>query len=154
MTLKELQKQIAASDKKFAEMEAMLQQKIDIEMASRLPDRTSVLRMKEQISGIHGRALRAADKLKKEYAMQNAPADIGDVISTEINIQRKNGTMGHIYRMMRVDRIEVAAFEVPSLVYYGTYLKMDGKTPVAKPMMIPIHQKDITKVVKATANKY
>lgn len=154
MTYNQLQQQIAESDKKFAEMEAMLQQKIDIEMASRLPDRTSVLRMKEQISGIHGRALRAADKLKKEYAMQNAPADIGDVISTEINIQRKNGTMGHIYRLMRVERIEVAAFEVPSLVYYGTYLKMDGKTPVAKQIMIPIHQKDITKVVKATANKY
>ena len=154
MTLKELQKLLAASDKKFAEMEAMLQQKIDIEMASRLPDRTSVLRMKEQISGIHGRALRAADKLKKEYAMQNAPADIGDVISTEIKVHRKNSITGHVYRLMRVERIEVAAFEVPSLVYYGTYLKMDGKTPVAKQMMIPIHEKDITKVVKATANKY
>lgn len=154
MTYKQLQQQIAASDKKFAEMESMLQIKIDIEMKSRLPDRTSVLRMKEQISGIHGRALRAADKLKKEYAMQNAPADIGDVIITEIKVHRKNGITGHVYRMMRVDRIEVAAFEVPSLVYYGTYLKMDGKTPVAKQMMIPIHQEDITKVVKATANKY
>ncbi len=154
MTYKQLQQQIAASDKKFAEMESMLQNKIDIEMKSRLPDRTSVLRMKEQISGIHGRALRAADKLKKEYAMQNAPADIGDVISTEIKVHRKNGITGHVYRLMRVERIEVAAFEVPSLVYYGTYLKMDGKTPVDKQMMIPIHQKDITKVVKATANKY
>ena len=154
MTYNQLQQQIAESDKKFAEMEAMLQQKIDIEMSSRLPDRTAVLRMKEQIAGIHGRALRAADKLKKEYAMQNAPADIGDVIGTEIKIQRKNGVQGHIYRLMRVDRIEVAAFEVPSLVYYGTYLKADGKTPVAKQMMIPIYQKDITKVVKVTANKY
>ena len=112
------------------------------------------LRMKEQISGIRGRAVRAADKLKKEYAMQNAPADIGDVISTEINIQRKNGVMGHIFRMMRVERIEVAAFEEPSLVYYGTYLKSDGKTPVAKQMMVPIHQKDITKVVKVATSKY
>ena len=154
MTRQELYNQIKDSDRKFAEMEAMLQQKIDIEMQSRLPDRTAVLRMKEQIAGIHGRALRAADKLKKEYAMQNAPADIGDVISTEIKIQRKNGVQGHIYRLMRVDRIEVAAFEEPSLVYYGTYLKSDGKTPVAKQMMVPIHQKDITKVVKVATSKY
>ena len=34
MTYNQLQQQIAESDKKFAEMEAMLQQKIDIEMAS------------------------------------------------------------------------------------------------------------------------
>lgn len=154
MTRQELYNQIKDSDRKFAEMEAMLQQKIDIEMQSRLPDRMAVLRMKEQISGIRGRAVRAADKLKKEYAMQNAPADIGDVISTEINIQRKNGVMEHIFRMMRVERIEVAAFEEPSLVYYGTYLKSDGKTPVAKQMMVPIHQKDITKVVKVTTSKY
>lgn len=146
MTYEELQSKIAECNQKALEMETILQEKIDIEMQSKHPDRMAVLRMKEQISGIRGRAISQVDRLKKEFAMDSSPADVGDVIEAEIKVKTKGSNIREIIRMMRVERIEVAAFEIPSLVYYGTYIKADGQ-PYARRIDIPVYQKDIIRVV-------
>ena len=148
MTYEELQASLAENDRKMAEMEGILHEKIDIEMKSKHPDRMAVFRMKEQISSIRNRSIYQTDRLKKEYAMQNSPADVGDVIEAEIKVGRGGSSVREVIRFMRVERIEVAAFEEPQLTYYGTYLKRDG-TPQARQIFVPIHQKDITRVVKS-----
>lgn len=84
-------------------------------------------------------AMKSIDRLKKEFAMQNSPDDVGDVIKTEKYI-------------MRVERIEAAAFEYPTLQFYGTYLKQNGE-PFARQIFLPILQTDVIGVVKATPNK-
>lgn len=148
MSYEELKAKIAESDRKMDEMEAVIQDKIDIEMQSKHPDRMAVLRMKEQISHIRGRAVREQDRLKKEYAMQNSPADIGDVIEAQYEVKKKGSCVREVIRMMRVERIEVAAFDEPQLTYYGTYVKKDCTTPYAKQINVPIYERDITRVVK------
>lgn len=147
MNYEELKAKIAESDRKMAEMEAIIKEKIDIEMQSARPDRIAVLRMKEQISCLHGRAVREQDRLKKEYAMQNSPAGIGDVIEAKFEVKKKGKSVHEVIRMMRVERIDVAAFEEPQLTFYGTYLKRDG-TPYARLIIAPIYERDITRVVK------
>lgn len=146
MTYKQLQKALNENEKKFAEMESIIQKKIDIEMSSKLPDKNAVLRMKEQIVTIRARMLRQHERIKKEYAMQNSAADIGDVVEAEIKTER--GKVREIVRRMRVERIEVAAFKEPQLTYYGTYLKRD-LTPQARQMIVPIFQNDIVRVIKS-----
>ena len=84
-------------------------------------------------------AMKSIDRLKKEFAMQNSPADVGDTIKTDKYI-------------MRVERIEAAAFEYPTLQFYGTYLKQNGE-PFARQIFLPILQTDVIGVVKATPNK-
>ena len=148
MTRQELDARLQENEHKMSELEQMLQQKIDIEMKSARPDGNAVLRMKDQISSIRARAIRQQDNIKKEYAMQNSPADIGDVIEAEIKIGRGGSPVREIIRLMRVERIEVAAYEEPQLTYYGTYLKRD-LTPQARQIFVPIHQRDITKFVKS-----
>jgi ribosomal protein S12 len=152
MNYKELQDKLAESDQKFAEMEALVQQKIEIEMQLAHPNRMAVLKMNEQISNIRNRAIIQHDRIKKEYAMQNSPADVGDVIEAEIRISKPNSGIREIIRLMRVERIEVAAFEEPMLTYYGTYIKEDG-TPYARQMNVPIYQKDITSVKSISCRK-
>ena len=83
--------------------------------------------------------------------MQNSPADVGDIIESERRVVR-NGGMVEITRIMRVERIMVAAFEKPQLTFYGTYLKRD-LTPLAKQSEVPIYQDDITYVRKSTKSK-
>ena len=149
MSYEELKEKIAESDRKMAEMEAIIQEKIDIEMQSKRPDKMAVLRMKEQISHIRGRDVREQDRLKKEYAMQNSPADIGDVIEAEFEVKKKGSSVREVIRMMLVERIEVAAYDEPQLTYYGTYVKKDG-TPYARQIYLPIYERDITRVVKTS----
>ena len=83
-------------------------------------------------------AYRLIEKLKKDFAMQDTPADIGDVIRTE-------------KYMMKVDRIEVGASDYPQLQFYGIYLKRDG-TPLSRQIGLPIQQRDIIRVVKNSPN--
>lgn len=148
MTREELNAKIADNQKKMQEMEDIIQEKIDIEMGTIHPDRMSVLRLKEQISHLRNMTVMQSDRLKKEYAMQSSPADIGDVIEAEVKT-RNGGIIREIIRTMRVERIEVAAFEEPQLTFYGTYVKQDGVTPYSRQMNVPIYQKDIIRVVKA-----
>ena len=148
MTLEELNAKIAENDKKTAELEAIIQDKIDIEMQSSRPNSMAILRMKDQISHIRSRSSIHIDRLKKEYAMQNSPADIGDVIEAQYEVKKKGSSVREVIRMMRVERIEVAAFDEPQLTYYGTYVKKDGTTPYAKQINVPIYERDITRVIK------
>lgn len=83
-------------------------------------------------------AMKSIDRLKKEFSMQNSPADVGDVIKTE-------------RYTMRVERIEAAAFEYPTLKFYGTYLKRNGE-PFAHQITRPILQTDVIGVVSVYPN--
>ena len=94
-----------------------------------------VMRSQPERARFEHLAAAAIDRLKKEYAMQFTPAYVGDVIKTE-------------RCMMRVERIEVAAFEEPTLAFYGTYLKFDG-TPYKRQFVNPILQTDIVRVVRS-----
>lgn len=95
-----------------------------------------VVKPQPQRSQFEHQAIKSIDRLKKEFAMQNSPADVGDVIRTE-------------KYTMRVERIEAAAFEYPTLQFYGTYLKRNGE-PLACQIHRPILQNDVLGVVKAT----
>lgn len=148
MSYDELQAKIADNNRKMDEIEAIINEKIDIEMKSKHPDCNAVLRMKDQISSLRNRSIRHTDRLKKEYAMQNSPADVGDVIEAERRVFKIDGRVKEITHIMRVERIEVAAFEEPQLTFYGIYLKRDG-TPLERQLTGPIYQKDITRVVKS-----
>lgn len=97
-----------------------------------------VVKPEPQRSLFENHAFRLIDKLKKDFAMQDTPADIGDVIRTE-------------KYMMKVDRIEVGASDYPQLQFYGIYLKRDG-TPLARQICLPIQQRDIIRVVKNSPN--
>lgn len=108
-----------------------------------------VMKTEPQRSTFERQAQISINRLKKEYAMQTSPADIGDVIEAEIKIDKAGSVIREIVRMMRVERIEVAAFEEPQLTFYGTYVKQDGVTPYSRQMNVPIYQKDIIRVVKA-----
>ena len=83
--------------------------------------------------------------------MQFSPADIGDIIESEVRTISKNGHVSEIRYLMRVERIEVAAFDEPTLSYYGTFLKRDG-TPLLRQISKSILQRDITRVVKSKSN--
>ena len=98
-----------------------------------------VVKPQPERSQFEHQAMKSIDRLKKEFAMQNSPADVGDVIKTEKYI-------------MRVERIEAAAFEYPTLQFYGKYLKQNGE-PFARQITLPILQTDVIGVVKATPNK-
>ena len=148
MTYEELKSKIAENNSKMDEMEAIINEKIDIEMKSKNPDCNAVLRMKDQISSLRNRAIHHTDRLKKEYAMQNSPVDVGDVIESERRVFKAGGGIKEITHIMRVERIEVAAFEEPQLTFYGIYLKRDG-TPLERQLTGPIYQNDITRVAKS-----
>ena len=98
-----------------------------------------VVKPRPERSQFEHQAMKSIDRLKKDFAMQYSPADVGDVIKTEKYI-------------MRVERIEAAAFEYPTLQFYGTYLKQNGE-PFARQIFLPILQTDVIGVVKATPNK-
>lgn len=86
------------------------------------------------------------DRLKKEYAMQESPADVGDVIEAETRFF-KGAKMKERHYIMKIERIDVAAFEKPTLAFYGTYLNQKMQ-PCAIQRRKPILQPDVIKVVK------
>jgi hypothetical protein len=49
--------------------------------------------------------------------------------------------------LMKIERIDVAAFEKPTLAFYGTYLNRNLE-PRVQQILRPILQPDITRVVK------
>lgn len=104
-----------------------------------LEEKKVVVKPEPLRSQFEHQAMKSIDRLKKEFAMQNSPADVGDVIKTEKYV-------------MRVERIEASAFEYPTLQFYGTYLKQNGE-PFAHQITRPILQMDITKIVKLNPNK-
>lgn len=90
------------------------------------------------------------DRLKKEYAMQESPADVGDVIEAETRFF-KGAKMKERHYIMKIERIDIAAFEKPTLAFYGTYLNQKMQ-PCAIQRRKPILQPDVIKVVKLKQN--
>jgi hypothetical protein len=105
-----------------------------------------IVKPEPQRSQFERQALISIDRLKKEYAMQDSPADVGDIIESERRVLVK-GNMRETRYLMKVERIEVAAFEKPTLAFYGTYLNQKLE-PRVQQILRPILQPDITRVVK------
>lgn len=105
-----------------------------------------IVKPEPQRSQFERQALISIDRLKKEYAMQDSPADVGDIIESERRVLVK-GNMRERRYLMKVERIDVAAFEKPTLAFYGTYLNQKLE-PRVQQIFRPILQPDITRVVK------
>lgn len=152
MTKQELQEKIAdvesmIEDRYQAAMRAYLQYRCEC-----IKQKKVVMKSEPQRSQFENHAAVSIDRLKKEYAMQFTPADVGDVIESEQRSISRTGKVSEKRYLMRIERIEVAAFEDPTLAFYGTYLKTD-LTPMEKQSFKPILQPDVTRVVKTTAGK-
>ena len=151
MTLDEL-------NAKIADIEALVDERYNAAMASYhkywqecVEQKKVIVKPAPQRSHFKRQSYMSIDRLKKEYAMQFSPADIGDIIESEVRTISKSGHISEIRYLMRVERIEVAAFDEPMLSYYGTFLKRDG-TPLLRQISKSILQRDITKVVKSKSN--
>jgi len=82
-----------------------------------------------------GRYDRYRERVKMHFAMQDAPAKVGDIIWTA-------------QLCMRVEQIKLAAFDFPMLKYFGTQLTLRG-IPKAQQKKFPeggIYQKSIKSV--------
>ena len=146
MTYEELQEKIAdveslINDKYKAAMKAYRMYCCECEEQGKV-----IVKPQPQRSQFERQAQISIDRLKKEYAMQDSPAGIGDIIESERRVMVK-GHMHEVRHLMKVERIEVAAFEKPTLAFYGTYLNQKLE-PRAQQIFRPILQPDITKVVK------
>lgn len=144
---------------KIADVEGMVEARYQAAMRAYLQYRRECIEQKKvavksepQRSQFERQAAMSIDRMKKEYAMQFTPADVGDVIASEQRSISLTGKVSKKRYLMKIERIEVAAFEEPTLAFYGTYLKTD-LTPCEKQSFKPILQPDVTRVVKTTAGK-
>ena len=146
MTYKELHEKIAdvedlINDKYKAALKAYRMYCCECEEQGKV-----IVKPQPQRSQFERQALISIDRLKKEYAMQDSPADVGDIIESVRHVLVK-GNMRETRYLMKVERIEVAAFEKPTLAFYGTYLNQNLE-PRVQQIFRPILQPDITRVVK------
>ena len=139
MTYDELQQKIADVERMIDVRFAGAMEAYHTYYKNCINNKKVVVKPQPERSQFEHQAMKSIDRLKKDFAMQNSPADVGDVIKTEKYI-------------MRVERIEAAAFEYPTLQFYGKYLKQNGE-PFARQITLPILQTDVIGVVKATPNK-
>ena len=81
----------------------------------------------------------STERLKMNFAKQDAPAEIGDIIWATV----KGST-----RVMKVTEIRLAAFDYPMIKYFGVQLTLHG-VPAKVQKVAPfggIYQKDIISV--------
>lgn len=84
---------------------------------------------------VRSKEKRSIDRLKMNFANQDTPVKIGDVIWANT-------------RVMKVEEIRVAAFDYPMLKYFGTQLTLYG-VPKQVQQKYPkggIYQKEVTSV--------
>jgi hypothetical protein len=98
-----------------------------------------IVKTEPQRSQFFHLASKSIDRLKLDFAMQESPADVGDIIESDLYL-------------MRVERIEVTSSDYPKLLYYGKYLKRNLE-PRDRQIFKPIHQADILRVVKVSNQK-
>ena len=87
------------------------------------------------LDGLKGREKRSIERLKMNFAKQDAPAKIGDIIWSG-------------QKVLRVEDIRLASFDYPMLKYFGTQLTIKGM-PCKNQKKHPeggIYQKDISSV--------
>ena len=91
------------------------------------------------LDGLKGREKRSIERLKMNFANQDAPAKVGDLIWANT----KQGT-----KLLKVTEIHIAAFDYPMLKYFGVQLTLKG-VPSKIQKEYPnggIYQKDVTSV--------
>ena len=148
MTYEELQEKIADIDSHVEDRYQAAMKSWSDYWYNCVKQKKVVIKPKPHRSQFEHHAQIAVDRLRKEFAMQTSPADIGDVIESEKRVVDRNGRVKEIRYLMRVERIEVSSFGKPILAFYGTYLKRD-MTPMIQQIFRPILQPDITRVVKS-----
>lgn len=142
MTYKEYRKALKAIEKKYDG--EMKKREADIDEVRRLKERKIIsekealdreMKLAALLDSAKNRGKRSIDRLKMNFARQDAPAKIGDLIWAK-------GTL------MKVEDIRLAAFEYPMLKYFGVQLTMYGlpKKVQLKHPCGGIYQKDITSV--------
>lgn len=154
MNYKEFKKNLSNLEKKYKQEKSALydeikmialrleRKKISDEEAKRETDR-----LYDILDKANGREKRSVEKLKMNFARQDAPAKIGDIIWAST----KQGT-----KLLKVTEIKLAAFEYPMLKYFGIQMKVLTGLPQTTQKQYPnggIYQKDITSV-NGEAYKY
>ena len=146
MTYKEYQKALKAIEKKHeADMDKLhaeiyevrnlaQQHKISKEEAW-----DKEMKLAASIDFLKNHGKRSIERLKMNFARQDAPAWIGDIIWAMV----KGST-----KVMKVTDVRVAAFDYPMLKFFGIQLTVKGiPAKVQKePPLGGIYQKDITSV--------
>ena len=93
----------------------------------------------DEFEYLKNRNARKVEQLKMNFAKQDAPAEIGDIIWATV----KGST-----KVMKVTEIRLAAFTYPMLKYFGVQLTMRG-VPAKVQKVAPqggIYQKDVHSV--------
>ena len=81
-------------------------------------------------------ALLAIDNAKVKYCMQTFPVRVGHIIYGTMWLGKGQNEGRCVY--MKVERITAASTEVPTLLFFGTWLRQDGQPYVCqsrKPML-------------------
>lgn len=151
MTLEDYRRRLAAAEQKFAEIEALIVEKIEAEQMKLKPDKFTLLKLNSQLRTCIQRATSKIDSIKRDYAMEQAPAAVGDTIEGIVRLQGQDRRYRERLLLMRVEEIQVADTDPPQMRYYGTYLRADG-VPYKRQLVEPIYQNDIIKVVKINEN--
>lgn len=142
MTYKEYRKALKAIEKKYdGEMKNL---QADIDEVRRLRELKKIseqeawdreMKLASILDSVKNRCKRSIERLKMNFARQDAPAGIGDLVWAK-------GTL------LKVEEIKLAAFEYPMLKYFGLQLSLYGlpKKVQLKHPRGGIYQKDITSV--------
>lgn len=112
-----------------------VQVQIDSHTIPEKAGKAKISKLYETWDGIKTRYAHSKERLKMNFAKQDAPAKIGDIIWSG-------------QKVLRVEDIRLASFDYPMLKYFGTQLTIKG-TPCKNQKKHPeggIYQKDISSV--------
>ena len=142
MRYKDYKKALKAIEKKYdGEMKKL---EADIDEVRRLKERKMIsekeawdreMKISAILDSVKNRGKRSIERMKMNFASQDSPAGIGDLIWAK-------GTL------LKVEEIKLAAFEYPMLKFFGKQLTLYG-LPKKVQLQHPrggIYQKDITSV--------
>lgn len=147
MTYKEFKKNLADIEKEYDRKRGYVLDEIDkIERALKREEISEDEAFEQEqkqysiLEMLKGREKRSVERLKMNFARQDAPAKIGDIIWAFT----KQGT-----KLLKVTDIRLASFEYPMLKYFGIQMKVLTGLPAKVQKQFPnggIFQKDITSV--------
>ena len=112
-----------------------IQNKIDKRTIGEKAGKEQINKLYSTWDGIKNKYAHSKERLKMNFARQDAPAKIGDIIWSG-------------QKVLRVEDIRLASFDYPMLKYFGTQLTIKG-TPCKNQKKHPeggIYQKDISSV--------
>jgi hypothetical protein len=112
-----------------------IDERINSKIIDEKTGKAKICKLYETWDGIKNKYAHSKERLKMNFAKQDAPAKIGDIIWSG-------------QKVLRVEDIRLASFEYPMLKYFGTQLTIKG-LPCKNQKKHPeggIYQKDISSV--------